>query len=126
MRDDARRCNVGWPEAAAAAKLPDTSSGAAFEKAKRFWYGPSVSLRALVGRRLERGVGGSSILRIAASAWGTVSSRSVARPARLPEDVRVIGIGSAVLGGAGKTPLAIALARALTHAFAAGGERVAL
>lgn len=40
----------------------------------------------------------------------------------LPEGARVVGIGSAVLGGAGKTPLAVALARAL----AARGDRVAL
>src|SRR6185503_3810230 len=40
----------------------------------------------------------------------------------LPAGARVIGVGSAVLGGAGKTPLAIALAREL----AARGERVAL
>ena len=40
----------------------------------------------------------------------------------MPEATRVIGIGSAVLGGAGKTPLAVALARALAE----WSERVAL
>ena len=54
----------------------------------------------------------------------------------MPEGTRVIGIGSAVLGGAGKTPLAVALARSLAlrtlptegvaligHAYRADPER---
>ncbi|APR83740.1 Tetraacyldisaccharide 4'-kinase [Minicystis rosea] len=78
-------------------------------------------LRALVGRRLEAGTR-APLARAAAAVWGLASARAVARPLALPEGVRVIGIGGAVLGGAGKTPLAIALARAL----AAMGEPVAL
>lgn len=45
-------------------------------------------------------------------AWGAISAESVARLISLPVGVRVVGIGSAVLGGAGKTPLAAALASA--------------
>lgn len=77
-------------------------------------------LRALAGRRLERG-SHSSIARALAEGYGAVAALAVARPLRLPEGVRVIGIGGAVLGGAGKTPLAIALARALADR----GERPA-
>src|SRR5690242_1893590 len=69
-------------------------------------------LRALVGRRLERGVP-SPLARAASLAWGAISARAVARPLRLPPGVLVVGVGGAVLGGAGKTPLTIALARAL-------------
>lgn len=46
----------------------------------------------------------------------------MARPLELPSGVRSIGVGSAVLGGAGKTPLAVALACELARR----GERVAL
>ncbi len=74
---------------------------------------PADALRAFVGRRLERGLPASRLARFASSAWGVWSGRSVARPLRLPAGVRVIGVGGAVLGGAGKTPVAIALARAL-------------
>jgi tetraacyldisaccharide 4'-kinase len=78
-------------------------------------------LRALLGRRLERGVPGS-LAGAASRAWAAWSARSLARPLRLPEEARVIGIGGAVLGGAGKTPVAIAIARALAER----GERPAL
>jgi tetraacyldisaccharide 4'-kinase len=60
--------------------------------------------------------------RAAAALWALIGARGVARPLRLPEGTRVFGIGSAVLGGAGKTPLAVAVARAL----AGRGDRVAL
>ena len=80
------------------------------------------ALRALFGRRLEQGVRGSPLTRLAAAAWEAWSGRAVARPLSLPAGVRVVGVGGAVLGGAGKTPVAVALARA----FAERGERVAL
>lgn len=82
---------------------------------------PTDRLRALIARRLEAG-DGSALARALAAGWERVAARAVARPIRLPQGVHVIGVGGAVLGGAGKTPLAIALARHL----AAGGERVAL
>jgi tetraacyldisaccharide 4'-kinase len=78
-------------------------------------------LRARVGRRLEAG-DGSPIARALASLWARVSERRVARPRALPEGARVIGVGGATLGGAGKTPLAVAIARALSEQ----GEAVAL
>jgi len=75
-------------------------------------------------------------IRAAAALWAHIASRGVARPLCLPEGTRIIGIGSAVLGGAGKTPLAIALARSLSfraqppegvaligHAYRAAPER---
>jgi tetraacyldisaccharide 4'-kinase len=78
-------------------------------------------LRARVARRLERGSRGL-LARAAAAAWGAWSARGVARPLELPSGVRSIGVGSAVLGGAGKTPLAVALACELARR----GERVAI
>lgn len=60
--------------------------------------------------------------RVLAGSWQAVADRRLARSLALPAEVHVIGIGSAVLGGAGKTPVAIALARAL----ALGGHAVAL
>jgi tetraacyldisaccharide 4'-kinase len=80
------------------------------------------ALRALLARRLERGASGSHLALLAASAWEAWSARTVARPLRLPSGARVIGVGGAVLGGAGKTPVAIAV----TRAFAERGERTAL
>ncbi|MEP7122804.1 MAG: tetraacyldisaccharide 4'-kinase [Byssovorax sp.] len=81
----------------------------------------TLAVRALVARRLEKG-SSSLAARAAAVLWGRMAARGIARPLRLPAETRVIGVGSAVLGGAGKTPLAIALSRAL----AARGDRVAL
>src|SRR5260221_5377530 len=57
-----------------------------------------------------------------ASAYGAISRRGVCRPLDIPDRVPMIGVGGATLGGSGKTPVAIAIARAL----AARGERVAL
>jgi tetraacyldisaccharide 4'-kinase len=79
-------------------------------------------LRGAVARRLERGVGRTAAERLASAAWEAWTDRSLARPLDIPTGVRVVGVGSAVLGGAGKTPVAIALVRAL----AARGERAAL
>jgi tetraacyldisaccharide 4'-kinase len=79
------------------------------------------AVRARLARRLEKG--SSSVpLRAAAALWARFGARGIARPLRFPEGTRVFGIGSAVLGGAGKTPLAVAVARAL----AGRGDRVAL
>ncbi len=79
---------------------------------------PVDALRALVARRLERG-STLVVARAMGALWAVASARGIARPLRLPQECRVIGVGSAVLGGAGKTPIAIALARAL----AASGHR---
>jgi tetraacyldisaccharide 4'-kinase len=93
------------------------------------------TLWARLARRLEAG-DGALWARTAASFYAHVAARSVARPLDLPQGVRILGIGGAVLGGAGKTPLAIALTRALAdlgehpafigHAYRAhpGGPRV--
>jgi tetraacyldisaccharide 4'-kinase len=76
----------------------------------------------MLGRRLEQGMGGSQLALLGASAWEAWSARAVARALRLPAGVHVVGVGGAVLGGAGKTPVAIAVARS----FAERGEAVAL
>jgi tetraacyldisaccharide 4'-kinase len=72
------------------------------------------AIRAGVGRRLEQGAPSGWAARAAATGWEAWSRRNIARPLRLPTGVRVVGIGGAVLGGAGKTPVAIALVRALS------------
>jgi tetraacyldisaccharide 4'-kinase len=96
----------------------------------------SDGLRAALGRRLEQGTAAGTLARLLAVAWEAGSARAVARPLRLPPGVRLVGVGGAVLGGAGKTPVAIALARAFAergawpalvgHAYRArpGGARV--
>ncbi|MRG95308.1 tetraacyldisaccharide 4'-kinase [Polyangium spumosum] len=71
------------------------------------------SLRARIARRLEQGITPSLPGRALASAWATLAAARVARPVALPAGARVVGVGGAVLGGAGKTPVAIALSRAL-------------
>jgi tetraacyldisaccharide 4'-kinase len=78
-------------------------------------------LRAALARKLETGQPGWPA-RAASRAWEAWSERTLARPLLLPATTRVVGVGSAVLGGAGKTPLAVALVRAL----AALGARPAL
>jgi tetraacyldisaccharide 4'-kinase len=74
-----------------------------------------------LARRLEAGRGlplGSAV----APLWGLVSGMRTVRPLRLPEGAVVIGVGGSTLGGSGKTPCAIALARALR----ATGETVVM
>jgi tetraacyldisaccharide 4'-kinase len=68
-------------------------------------------LRARVARSLERGLPEVAPLRLLAAAWATAGR--IDRPLVLPAGVPVIGVGGAVLGGAGKTPVAVELARAL-------------
>ena len=79
--------------------------------------------RGRVGAGLERG-SRSGALRLAAAAWSAIAAARLARPLALPAGVRAIGIGGATLGGAGKTPVAIAVARALAarHAVALVGH----
>ncbi|TKD08818.1 tetraacyldisaccharide 4'-kinase [Polyangium fumosum] len=71
------------------------------------------ALRARIARRLERGIEPSLPGRALASAWAAIAAARVARPVTLPEGARIVGVGGAVLGGAGKTPVAIELSRAL-------------
>ncbi len=66
-------------------------------------------LPSLVSKPLERN-------------YASFAARALARPVDLPSRTPVIGVGSALLGGAGKTPVAIAYARALAD----HGARVAL
>lgn len=82
----------------------------------------SDRLRGLVATQLERPLAPSPLTRMLAQAYASVASARVRRPVEIPRGASVIGIGSAVLGGAGKTPVAIALAKALKQE----GHRVAL
>ncbi|NUQ77461.1 MAG: tetraacyldisaccharide 4'-kinase, partial [Polyangiaceae bacterium] len=80
------------------------------------------TLRARAGRLLEAGAPPTALLRAAASLWALVAEKNVRRPLQIPKGLRVVGVGSAVLGGAGKTPVAVAIARELARL----GEDVAL
>jgi tetraacyldisaccharide 4'-kinase len=80
-----------------------------------------TTFRARIAERLERGGAGNLVLRAASRLWAAKASASLAKTLWIPARLRVVAVGSAVLGGAGKTPLSIAIARALSHA----GERVA-
>jgi tetraacyldisaccharide 4'-kinase len=82
-----------------------------------------VSVARWIAERLEQGTLLPRTLATALSTpYAAVSARTVARPATLPTQTPVIGIGGAVLGGAGKTPVAIAYALCLADQ----GLRVAL
>lgn len=50
---------------------------------------------------------------LGARTWTSLAR--VARPVALPPHARVVGVGGARLGGSGKTPLVLALARRLAH-----------
>lgn len=56
------------------------------------------------------------------SAWAAWMSRELARPIPTPPGTKLVTVGGATLGGSGKTPLAIALARAIARR----GESVVL
>jgi tetraacyldisaccharide 4'-kinase len=77
----------------------------------------SDRVRAFWGERLAAG-DTSTAARALAAIWARAAN--VARPLHLPAGTAVIAVGSAVLGGAGKTPLAIALCRALPGAALIG------
>jgi tetraacyldisaccharide 4'-kinase len=74
-----------------------------------------------VAQALEQGRWQGPLARAAERLWAGAAARSIVRPLPRPADVRVVVVGGATLGGSGKTPLAIACARAL----AAAGGRVA-
>jgi tetraacyldisaccharide 4'-kinase len=75
-----------------------------------------------VARRLEQGdrrvFMGGALSRL----WIRTAGNAICRPLVLPRGVPVVGVGGATLGGSGKTPFAIALARSVARA----GGRVAL
>jgi tetraacyldisaccharide 4'-kinase len=79
---------------------------------------PSVA----IAQALERGTVHGPVSRWLAKIWAAASRRSLVRPLRWPDHVRVIAVGGATLGGSGKTPLAIACAAELS----AAGASVAL
>jgi tetraacyldisaccharide 4'-kinase len=81
----------------------------------------NVALASLA-RRLESDGARLPQLDFLASLWAKVSAPRVRRPMSLPDGVRVVGIGGPTLGGSGKSPLAVALARACAER----GERVTL
>lgn len=74
-----------------------------------------------VARALEEGVVRGPLARGVSRVWGGVSARHVVRTLHFPAHLRVVTVGGATLGGSGKTPLAIACARALART----GARVA-
>lgn len=77
------------------------------------------ALRARIARRLERG-DPSFAARMGADVYSMFAASRVARPLAIPDGLEVIGVGGAVLGGAGKTPVAIELARGLAEGRAEG------
>lgn len=77
-----------------------------------------ASLAAL----LEGGTLDFPFATLLSKAWAALAAREIARPIHIPAGVELITVGGATLGGSGKTPLAIALARDM----AARGHRVAL
>ena len=72
-----------------------------------------VALR--VARGLEEGTWNGSVANALSRAWGELAARALARPLVWSDRVRVLAVGGATLGGSGKTPLAIACARALAE-----------
>lgn len=71
--------------------------------------------------RLERGMTLPGA-RWLSEAWNAWMSDTLARPIPTPHGARLVTVGGATLGGSGKTPLAIALARAMARR----GRRVVL
>ncbi len=77
-------------------------------------------MRRALAERLESGTLDSLLARGLARVWQGVSAP--VRPLVLPRTAALIGVGGATLGGSGKTPVCLELARAL----AACGVRVAV
>ena len=71
-------------------------------RAPRFWWNPSPSLPAI-------------LLRPVGSLYGSIAARRMRRPGQRA-DLPVICIGNFTVGGAGKTPTALAIARILDAA----------
>lgn len=79
-----------------------------------------MPLRAWAQQRLESGAFDGPLARGASSMWRRWAEP--VRPLSLPSGIRVVGVGGATLGGAGKTPLVLELSRRLS----ARGVRVAV
>lgn len=79
------------------------------------WASTVAGTRVRVARSLEHGRAARWPTRLLADGWGRVAGAAVRRPLRIPAGVDVVGIGGAVLGGAGKTPVAVEVARALAR-----------
>ncbi|MGH7281372.1 MAG: tetraacyldisaccharide 4'-kinase [Polyangiaceae bacterium] len=75
-----------------------------------------------VQNALEKGHFQGRLAHLASSAWARIASRTIVKNLHVPARVRLVCVGGATLGGSGKTPIAIALARRERER----GERVAL
>jgi tetraacyldisaccharide 4'-kinase len=82
----------------------------------------SAALRLRISRGLEEGIWNGPGTRLLSRAWGATAARSLARPLVAKQGIGVVAVGGATLGGSGKTPLAIACARAVAET----GARVVL
>jgi tetraacyldisaccharide 4'-kinase len=82
-----------------------------------------AAIRAGVARALEAGAYRGRVSSLVSEVWEHLASSRIARPLTLPGGLRVIAIGGATLGGAGKTPTAVALARALGRAALVTADR---
>jgi tetraacyldisaccharide 4'-kinase len=75
-----------------------------------------------IAERLERGAFDGPFARALESVWARAAEPRLVKRLTWPKGARVVAIGGATLGGSGKTPLAIACARALE----AAGVRAAI
>jgi tetraacyldisaccharide 4'-kinase len=74
-------------------------------------------MRVLIFERaLEEGRFDGPVFRILSRAWQIPAARALVRRLDAPPRVRIVAVGGATLGGSGKTPLAVACARALASA----------
>ena len=83
---------------------------------------PAVSLARQAARALETGRWDGPFARAVASVLGPIAARGLTRPAIVPQEIGLVCVGGATLGGSGKTRVAVACAREL----ASLGARVAL
>lgn len=74
-----------------------------------------------VQNALEKGHFQGQFAHFAATAWARIAARRIVKELRVPASVKLVCVGGATLGGSGKTPMAIALARRERDR----GERVA-
>src|SRR5687767_1402157 len=76
-------------------------------------YRALVSLSREAARALETGRWDGLVARAFSSALAPVFARGLVRPAIVPEEIGLVCVGGATLGGSGKTRVAIACAREL-------------
>ena len=87
------------------------------------WLPPAaLPWRRAFAARLETGAVPAALSYLPEKLYSRLAARRIARPLTLPARANIVGIGSAVLGGAGKTPTCIAWALALART----GARVAV